>query len=201
MEGAWKKRINHWQIFYFFLYSIGTTKSKELHHQKIKRPVTPIRLSNATFDSGRNYIAAAGNFGGGRNNNPPDLAPINQQHICELYSDTLDQCFDKSGLYVCKSYGPRCYIIQKVISTNKNFRFDIKITHNQSLGWPKSSTNRGQETNRIFWNSNPWRKAFEKSSHNRRSRGLGDLGIISWQVHFFQNKTKPCTYLHQVQQS
>ena len=97
-------------------YSIGTTKAKELHHQKIKRPVTPIRLSNATFDSGRNYIAAAGNFG---RKNPPDLATINQQHICELYSDTLDQCFDKSGLYVCKSYGPRCYIIQKVPFTKK----------------------------------------------------------------------------------
>ena len=112
MEGA-KKEVIIDNITNFFLYSIGTTKSKELHHQKIKRPVTPIRLSNATFDSGRNYIAAAGNFGGGRNN-PPDLGPINQQHICELYSDTLDQCFDKSGLYVCKSYGPRCYIIQKV---------------------------------------------------------------------------------------
>ena len=122
MEGA-KKEVIIDNITNLFLYSIGTTKSKELHHQKIKRPVTPIRLSNATFDSGRNYIAAAGNFGGGRNN-PPDLGPINQQHICELYSDTLDQCFDKSGLYVCKSYGPRCYIIQKV----SNFNQEIQIT-------------------------------------------------------------------------
>jgi hypothetical protein len=37
-----------------------------------------------------------------------------QQHICQLHSDTLDQCFDKAGVYTCKSYGPRCYIIQKV---------------------------------------------------------------------------------------
>ena len=106
---ALKKELITDNITNFIFNSIGTTKAKELHYQKVKRPVTPIR----TFDSGRNYIATAGNFGGGRNN-PPDLAAINQQHICELYSDTLDQCFDKSGLYVCKSYGPRCYIIQKV---------------------------------------------------------------------------------------
>ena len=47
---------------------------------------------------------------------PPEVVvDQQQQHICELYSDTLDQCFDKTGIYVCKSYGPRCYIIQKVI--------------------------------------------------------------------------------------
>ena len=38
-----------------------------------------------------------------------------QQHICQLHSDTLDQCLEKSGIYVCKSYAPRCFIIQKVI--------------------------------------------------------------------------------------
>ena len=48
---------------------------------------------------------------------PPEVVVDQQQHICELYSDTLDQCFDKTGIYVCKSYGPRCYIIQKVIKT------------------------------------------------------------------------------------
>ena len=46
---------------------------------------------------------------------PEVVVDQQQQHICELYSDTLDQCFDKTGIYVCKSYGPRCYIIQKVI--------------------------------------------------------------------------------------
>ena len=47
-----------------------------------------------------------------------------QQHICQLHSDTLDQCLEKSGIYVCKSYAPRCFIIQKVIFkefSNKNF--------------------------------------------------------------------------------
>ena len=37
-----------------------------------------------------------------------------QQHICQLHSDTLDKCLEKSGIYVCKSYAPRCFIIQKV---------------------------------------------------------------------------------------
>jgi hypothetical protein len=26
----------------------------------------------------------------------------------------LNQCLDSSGIYVCKSFSPRCYIIQKV---------------------------------------------------------------------------------------
>ena len=37
-----------------------------------------------------------------------------QQHICQLHNDTLVQCLEKNGVYVCKSYGPRCFIIQKV---------------------------------------------------------------------------------------
>ena len=35
-------------------------------------------------------------------------------HICQLHNDTLADCLDKNGVYVCKSYGPRCFIIQKV---------------------------------------------------------------------------------------
>ena len=42
------------------------------------------------------------------------LAEQQQQHICQLHNDTLVQCLEKNGVYVCKSYGPRCFIIQKV---------------------------------------------------------------------------------------
>ena len=42
------------------------------------------------------------------------LAEQQQQHICQLHNDTLVQCLEKDGVYVCKSYGPRCFIIQKV---------------------------------------------------------------------------------------
>ena len=40
--------------------------------------------------------------------------PDEQQHICQLHNDVLVQCLEKNGVYVCKSYGPRCFIIQKV---------------------------------------------------------------------------------------
>ena len=43
-----------------------------------------------------------------------NLAEQQQQHICQLHNDTLVQCLEKNGVYVCKSYGPRCFIIQKV---------------------------------------------------------------------------------------
>ena len=36
------------------------------------------------------------------------------EHICQLHNDILVQCLEKNGVYVCKSYGPRCFIIQKV---------------------------------------------------------------------------------------
>ena len=35
-------------------------------------------------------------------------------HVCQLHSDTLTKCLDTTGVYLCKSYSPRCYIIQKV---------------------------------------------------------------------------------------
>ena len=39
-----------------------------------------------------------------------------EQHICQLHNETLDKCFGETGTYVCKSYGPRCFIFQKVIN-------------------------------------------------------------------------------------
>ena len=50
-----------------------------------------------------------------------------QQHICQLHSDTLDKCLEKSGIYVCKSYAPRCFIIQKV-NNYIDFQFDLMNT-------------------------------------------------------------------------
>ena len=38
----------------------------------------------------------------------------NEGHICQLHSQTLDECLDQEGTYVCKALGPRSYIIQKV---------------------------------------------------------------------------------------
>ena len=79
------------------IISKSTTNSSEnnFHHQQ--QQIQKIQLNNKKIIP------------------PPEVVVDQQQHICELYSDTLDQCFDKTGVYVCKSYGPRCYIIQKVI--------------------------------------------------------------------------------------
>ena len=35
-------------------------------------------------------------------------------HICQLHNDTLNSCLDTEGVYLCKAYSPRSYIIQKV---------------------------------------------------------------------------------------
>ena len=48
------------------------------------------------------------------NDNQAEENLAEQQHICQLHNDTLVQCLEKNGVYVCKSYGPRCFIIQKV---------------------------------------------------------------------------------------
>ena len=55
---------------------------------------------------------ATGN--GNNNNNEVDEHLDEQQHICQIHNNTLVQCLEKNGVYVCKSYGPRCFIIQKV---------------------------------------------------------------------------------------
>lgn len=39
-----------------------------------------------------------------------------ESHACQLHNEILSQCLDDIGTYSCKEYGPRCYIIQKVIS-------------------------------------------------------------------------------------
>ena len=55
------------------------------------------------------------------NNNQVEPNLDEQQHICQLHNDTLVRCLEKNGVYVCKSYGPRCFIIQKV-SPSKVFQ-------------------------------------------------------------------------------
>ena len=124
--------------------SIGVTRPKQDPNSSIKtnirpRPATPIRLQR--YD---NYKSVLSSVEPNNNNTSsiiskttsenfqhqqkiiqnqkkiiPEVVDQQQQHICELYSDTLDQCFDKTGVYVCKSYGPRCYIIQKVIKNSQ----------------------------------------------------------------------------------
>ncbi len=37
-----------------------------------------------------------------------------ESHVCQLHNDTLNQCLDTEGVYLCKAFSPRCYIIQKV---------------------------------------------------------------------------------------
>lgn len=47
-----------------------------------------------------------------------------ESHVCQLHSETLSNCLDTRGTYLCMSYSPRCYIIQKV-----NFTYQIKLFH------------------------------------------------------------------------
>ena len=49
-----------------------------------------------------------------------------EQHICQLHNDTLDKCFGESGTYVCKSYGPRSFIFQKVLD-NHHYNLHVQV--------------------------------------------------------------------------
>ena len=54
--------------------------------------------------NGNNVLEAVESGGGGV-----------ESHACQLHNEILSQCLDDIGTYSCKEYGPRCYIIQKVI--------------------------------------------------------------------------------------
>jgi hypothetical protein len=45
----------------------------------------------------------------------PDVRGDAESHACQLHNEILGQCLDNTGIYSCKKYSPRCYIIQKVI--------------------------------------------------------------------------------------
>jgi len=63
---------------------------------------------------------------------PQEHAPLEEEsHVCQLHNDTLNQCLEQNGEYVCKSFGPRCFIIQKVSEDTSNSSWNRTKVHNK----------------------------------------------------------------------
>ncbi len=54
-------------------------------------------------------------------------------HICQLHTETLNQCLDTNGVYLCKAYSERCYIIQKVRRQSRTMRTNQRKHNVKSL--------------------------------------------------------------------
>ncbi|TRY62183.1 hypothetical protein TCAL_11513, partial [Tigriopus californicus] len=89
-------------------WSIKT--SNELNHLKRGVVTYPERTDSSAVESASSQASA--NSG--------------ETHICQIHNETLDQCLDQEGTYVCKSYGSRCFIIQKMPSS-------IRTTNGQPI--------------------------------------------------------------------
>ena len=72
--------------------------------------------SSSTSTALATISAAAGGGGGGlQAAAAAAAAAILNPQPPPLITDTLTACLDINGTYICSSYSPRCYIIQKVI--------------------------------------------------------------------------------------
>lgn len=78
--------------------SFATTAFKSENHNGVQFPLSEIESANNVLVTTEAEQAS----------NACD------EHICRIHSETLVACLDKNGVYVCKSFGPRCFVIQKV---------------------------------------------------------------------------------------